>query len=389
MIALKRLTAVLCAAVLLCPALYASASGPPALSAASAILVDGESGRVLFEQNARQPRAIASITKLMTCLVAVEWGESLNTIVTIQPEWTGAEGSSIYLKAGEQLTLETLLYGLMLASGNDAAVAVACFCAGDVASFVARMNEKAQQLGMEDTHFANPNGLDDEEHYSTAYDMVLLARACLENETVAAIVSARSATFGTRTFTNHNKLLWQYEGCAGLKTGYTQQAGRTLVSAARRDGQTLIAVTLSDPNDWADHAALFDYGFEMFPRQVLCTAGEGFGRVPVKGSLVPFVAVAAAEELAWPMTASEQARVQVQLPDTVAAPVEEGDTVGSLTFYVGQAPVGTTELTACSAVHREVYEDRSLLERVLDYLRGGSCPAWAPAAYQQFFVTTT
>ena len=225
---MKRVSALLLVLILLCPA--ADAAGP-STSAASAILIDGGSGRVLYAQNADEERPIASITKLMTALVAVERHPELSDVVTIRPEWTGIEGSSMYLKAGEQLTLEALLYGLLLVSGNDAA---------------------------EHSRFTNPSGLNEEGHYSTAADMARLARAVLEHETLARIVSTRSVSVAGRSLTNHNKLLWQYEGCTGLKTGYTEAAGRTLVSSAERDGQTLIAVTLNDRNDWADHAALFD-----------------------------------------------------------------------------------------------------------------------------------
>ena len=197
-------------AVLLCPSVRAAGPGS---SAASAILIDGESGRVLYAQNAEEERPIASITKLMTALVAVESHPDLSEVVTIRPEWTGVEGSSMYLKAGEELTLEALLYGLLLASGNDAAVAIAGFCAGDVDTFVAWMNDKAAELGMEHTHFENPNGLNDEGHYSTAADMAALARVVMEHEALAKIVGTRSITVAGRTLTNHNKLLWRYEGC--------------------------------------------------------------------------------------------------------------------------------------------------------------------------------
>lgn len=367
---MKRLIAACVAAVLLIPAVSAEASGPPELSAASAILVDGESGRVLFENNAREERSIASITKLMTALVAAESADNLEEEVTIKPEWTGIEGSSIYLRAGETVTLETLLYGLLLNSGNDAAVAVAGHCAGDVEAFVERMNERAAELGMEQTHFTNPNGLSEEGHYSTAYDMALLARACMQNETVAKIVATKSITLGTRTFTNHNKLLWRYEGCTGMKTGYTEMAGRTLVSSAQRDGRTLIAVTLCAPNDWADHAALFDYGFTAFPRQVLCTEGKEFRRVPVQGGMVPFVSAVTAEELYFPLAAEEQVRAQVTLPALVEAPVEAGTVLGKLSFYQGDTLIGETDLLAGSSVRRDVAEQRGLLERVRDWLGG-------------------
>ena len=211
-------------------------------SAASAILMEADSGRVLYEQNADEPRLIASITKLMTALVALESGKSLDDVVTIQEEDTRTEGSALYLKPGEHVKLETLLYGLLLHSGNDAALAIARFCGGSVEDFVAGMNAKAQALGMTNSHFANPNGLNDQGHYSSARDMALLARACLENEYLAQMVSTRTITLEGRTFTNHNKLLWRYEGCVGMKTGFTERAGRTLVSAAQREGLSLIHI---------------------------------------------------------------------------------------------------------------------------------------------------
>ena len=201
-------------------------------SASSAILIDGESGRVLYEQNAHEERYIASITKLMTALVAMESGHDLDEVVTIKKEYTGAEGSSMYLREGEKLTLEALMYGLLLASGNDAALAVAGYCAGTVEEFVSLMNRKAVLLGMENTRFLNPSGLTQEGHMSTAADMAKLAAACMKNENIAAMVATRTITIGGRTFTNHNKLLWRYEGCIGMKTGYTERSGRTLISAS-------------------------------------------------------------------------------------------------------------------------------------------------------------
>lgn len=366
---MKRLAVAVLCALLFIPAASAQVSGPPELSAQCAILMDGESGRVLFEKNAHQARAIASITKLMTALVAVEYGGALEEQVTIRPEWTGIEGSSLYLKPGETVTLEALLYGLLLHSGNDAAVAVAAHCAGSVDAFVDRMNERAAELGMEQSHFTNPNGLSEEGHYSTAYDMALLARACCKNETVAKIAATRSITLGTRTFTNHNKLLWRYEGCTGMKTGYTELAGRTLVSSAQRNGQTLIAVTLNAPNDWADHTALFDYGFETYPRQILCRAGKNLCRLPVTGSMVPFVGAITAQDVYYPIAAQETVRAELNLPDWVEAPVQEGTVLGSLSFYLGETMIGQTDLLAKDGVRQELVPRRGLLERIKDWLK--------------------
>lgn len=240
-------------------------------SASSAILMDVDSGRVLYEQNADAKMLIASTTKILTALVAIREGD-LNDVVTVSREAAYTEGSSMYLKVGEKLTLETLLYGLLLCSGNDAALALT-ECAGGLVPFVALMNEKAAALGMAHTSFANPNGLDADGHYSTARDMAVLAAAAVENPTFRRICSSRSVTIGQRTMENHNRLLRQVEGCVGLKTGYTQAAGRTLVSCTERDGCRLVAVTLQDGNDWADHAALYDYGFRLTaPRRGVQTA---------------------------------------------------------------------------------------------------------------------
>jgi D-alanyl-D-alanine carboxypeptidase (penicillin-binding protein 5/6) len=251
-------------------------------SATSAILVDVDSGRVLYEQNADARMRIASTTKIMTALVAIEHG-GLSDTVTVGRDATLAEGSSLYLQAGEKRTLEELLYGLLLSSGNDAAVAIADHVGGSTERFVRLMNEKAAELGMSGTSFANPNGLDSDRHYSTARDMAKLACAAVNNETLLRIASTRQVTTGGRTMTNHNKLLTLLPGCIGLKTGYTRAAGRTLVSCTVRGGQRLAAVTLQDGNDWADHAALCDYGFSAYPARRAVAIGQQVGNPSGEG----------------------------------------------------------------------------------------------------------
>lgn len=240
------------------------------VSATAAVLMDADMGQVLYEKNGDRQMLIASTTKIMTALVVLEHAAP-DDVITVTPDHM-AEGSSMYLRAGETVRVEELLYGLLLCSGNDAALALT-ECAGGLTPFVALMNEKAAALGMAHTSFANPNGLDADGHYSTARDMAVLAAAAVENPTFRRICSSRSVTIGQRTMENHNRLLRQVEGCVGLKTGYTQAAGRTLVSCAERDGCRLVAVTLQDGNDWADHAALYDYGFRLTaPRRGVQTA---------------------------------------------------------------------------------------------------------------------
>lgn len=335
-------------------------------SASSAILIDAQSGRVLYEQNAHEPRYIASITKLMTALVAMESGHSLDETVTIKREYTGAEGSSMYLREGEELTLEALMYGLLLASGNDAALAVAGFCGGTVEEFVSRMNRKAVLLGMENTRFINPSGLTQEGHVSTAADMAKLAAACMKNEAIAEMVATRTITIGGRTFTNHNKLLWRYDGCIGMKTGYTERSGRTLISCAQREGQRLIAVTLNDGNDWADHTAMLDYGYASFTRTCLSRAGEVYARIPVSGSLLSFVHVQAADDIYYPLAAGEQVREEVSLTQWTQAPVSRGQTAGTITYYLNDEVVAVCPLIYGESVGMNVVNGRNFIGRIFD-----------------------
>lgn len=339
----------LCALVMLCAlwsglVTHATAAEVPAVSAASAVLLDAGSGRVLFAHNENESRPIASITKLMTALVAVEHLDDLDEPVTIRPEWTGIEGTSLYLKPGEQLTVRTLLYGLLLQSGNDGAVALAAHCAGDVETFVGWMNQRAADLAMTGTHFSDPNGLGDENHYSTALDMARLGQACLDQPVLAEIMATRSITLEGRSFTNHNKLLWEYPGCTGMKTGYTRQAGRTLVSSAQRGEQTLICVTLHDGNDWADHKALLDYGFETYPQRVLTVQGEILRRLPLKGSLLRQIPVAARDQVTYPVREGELVKARIELPKVARAPLARGERAGQVTFYLEEEPIGQTDL---------------------------------------------
>ncbi len=306
------------------------------VSASAAVLMDMDSGRVLYERNAGARMLIASTTKILTALVAIRDG-NLSDTVKVSREAAYTEGSSMYLKEGEELTLETLLYGLLLCSGNDAAVAVAEHVGGSVEGFVERMNGTALELGMEDSSFANPNGLDDEEHYSTAYDMALLARAAMENETLVRIASTRTVSIGGRTMTNHNKLLGYMDGCLGLKTGYTRAAGRTLVSCAERGGQRLIAVTLQDGNDWADHQSLYDYGFAAYPAKRMAQLGHEL----VKKDGIPLIA---ADSFAWPLAGGEALETAVELDRELAAPLRAGTRVGEAVFTLNGKEVGRVGL---------------------------------------------
>ena len=344
-----------------------------ALSARRATVMDATTGQTLFSRRGEEQALIASTTKIMTALVVCEQCNVLSRY-RIPKEAVGIEGSSMYLKEGEVLTVQELLYGLMLSSGNDAAVALACFCGGNPADFVELMNDKARTLGLKHTHFANPNGLDAPDHHSSAQDLAVLAAYAMENPIFAKTVSTKTIQAGGRMLRNHNKLLWQYEGCTGMKTGYTRQAGRTLVSSAERNGQTLVCVTLNDRDDWNDHKALLDYGFSAFPRQVLAEEGEELGRVPLQGSLLHMASVEARETVAYPLKQGEEVTMEVDLPDQAEAP---GEIAGSVRFLVGSRQVGQTYLVWSGSARRDVVKERPV-DSPLDFL-----PQSTPPTYEE------
>lgn len=238
-------------------------------SAVSAALLDANSGALLYGKNENKRLPMASTTKIMTALVALDT-LPLDRVIEIPKGAVGVEGSSIYLFEHEKITVENLLYGLMLESGNDAATALAIACAGDVESFADMMNSKAREIGLIDTHFTNPHGLENSEHYTTAYELAFLAATALKNPDFRRIVSTKSLAVkvctgeSSRYFVNHNRLLKSFDGAIGVKTGFTKSAGRCLVSAAQRNGETYVAVTLNDGNDWKDHTSMLDFAFENF-----------------------------------------------------------------------------------------------------------------------------
>lgn len=333
-------------------------------SATAAILMDADSGRVLYEQNADRRMLIASTTKILTALVAIRYG-TLSETVKVSKTAAYTEGSAMYLKVGEELTLETLLYGLLLCSGNDAAVAVAEHVGGSVEDFAALMNEMAAELGMANSSFANPNGLDHEDHYSTARDMAILACAAMENATLMRIASTRSATIGGRTMTNHNKLLTYMDGCLGLKTGYTKAAGRTLVSCAERNGQRMVAVTLQDGNDWADHQALYEYGFSAYPSQKAATLGQRIGSAAVAGGLRPTAPLIAAAGFRYPVGKGERLETELQLDAPLSAPIAAGQQVGEAIFKLNGKEVGRVDLLCGASVAPELVSALNTLKNGL------------------------
>jgi serine-type D-Ala-D-Ala carboxypeptidase (penicillin-binding protein 5/6) len=250
------------------------------ISAASAVLIEQNTGRILFQKDAHTKRRIASITKIMTAILAIESGK-MNQYVKVSEKATRAEGSSVYLKPGEKIKLSDLVYGLMLRSGNDTAVAIAEYVGGSVDGFAYLMNQKAREIGMYDTHFSNPHGLDDhEDHYSSAYDMAILMRYAMQNKTFKKISGTKvhrapnPTEKWDRVWKNKNRLLSKYEYCTGGKTGYTKRAKRTLVTTATKGDMNLIAVTLNGPDDWNDHISMYENGFKGFDMAEVISKGK-------------------------------------------------------------------------------------------------------------------
>ena len=293
------------------------------LYARAAVLMDAENGRILFSKNGDEVLPMASTTKIMTCVLALETGNP-EDVLPVSSYAARQPKVHMGVQKGEYYRMEDLLYGLMLRSGNDAAVALAIATAGSMEAFVGRMNEKAQALGLTNTHFENPNGLDGEVHYSTARDLAKLSVCAMQNETFRAVVSSKSFTENGRSFTNHNKLLWRVDGADGIKTGYTKRAGRILAGSAVRDGRRLVCVTICDPDDWRDQQALFDYGFSAFSLQTLVREGDTVGSVPVVGGRLERVSLTAAEEISYPLAESERTELVLHAPQLAFAPVLAG-----------------------------------------------------------------
>jgi D-alanyl-D-alanine carboxypeptidase len=355
---LKPLTAaILVAAVLFSPAKAG------AISARKGIVLDAVTGRVLYEKRPDEESLIASTTKIMTALVVCQQCNVLDR-VKIPAQAVGIEGSSMYLKEGEILTVQELLYGLMLHSGNDAAVALAIYCGGTVEGFVELMNDKARALGLENTHFANPNGLDAPGHHSTARDLAILAAYAMEDPIFARTVSTKQVNCAGRSLTNHNKLLWRVPGAEGVKTGYTKAAGRILVSSASREGRRLICVTIDDPNDWADHAALLEEGFSGYKVETVVEKGSALGSLEVEEGDADRVELLAGEGFAYALAKDERIRILLPQREFVYAPVKAGEKAGTAYLLLGDRVIGKIPLVYGRTVEQKKEEKQSLWDRL-------------------------
>lgn len=337
----KTALSVLCAAFL-CVLLFPqyTYAGFQGVSARNAVLIEQQSGRILYSKQANEQEKIASITKIMTALLAIESGKMKET-VSVSNTAVRTEGSAIYLKAGQKVKLEDLVYGLMLRSGNDAAQAIAEHVGGSVDGFVYLMNEKAQEIGMKNTHFSNPSGLDgDGNHYSSAYDMALLTRYAMQNETFQKIFGTKRYQSEAWDYPWHNKhrlLTSMYKYATGGKTGFTKKAGRTLVTTASKDGLDLIVVTLNAPNDWKDHTYLFNEAFKQYSMTTIMQEG---GIAEVKGNAYK-QHVYLKNSFSYPLTTEEKRDITVSIELEPRVQVQtDGSVVGKAIFLLKGEPIG-------------------------------------------------
>ena len=335
----KWISAVLAAALLLSCRPGASAAGAPRVGALCAVVMN-RGGEIVYAKNAEKRALIASTTKLMTAIVSLEQAGP-SEAVEVRPEHCAVEGSSMYLKPGERYTVRQLVTGLLLVSGNDAALALADHVAGSPEAFAVRMNRKARELGLGNSHFVNPHGLDAGDHYSSAADLARLMAYCMENPDFAAITRMKSFRLGENIYYNHNRLLSDCPGCIGGKTGFTEAAGRCLVSCCEREGTRLICVTLSDPDDWKDHRTLYDWAFAHYGERDV--SGEVRFDVEVLSGERASVSVEA-QPLPLFLPKNAQLRVEAELPRFVFAPVEAGMPAGKLTVISGGEVLGEADL---------------------------------------------
>ncbi|MBO8128297.1 MAG: D-alanyl-D-alanine carboxypeptidase [Peptococcaceae bacterium] len=339
----------------LLPAPAAAQETPPDLTAQAAVLLDARTGQWLYEKNPDQKMYPASTTKILTGLLALEKGD-LSRVVTISEQAAATGEASIWLKKGEKLTLEDLVWALLLNSANDAAVAIAEEVAGSVPAFVDLMNRKARALGATNSHFANPHGLHNPGHYTTARDLALIARAAMKNDTFCRMVGTKTHNIkredpdALKLLINHNDLLWRYEYTTGIKTGYTTQAGTCLVSSAEKEGRRLIAVVLNSqgPQVWTDAMKLLNYGFEAFQTVEVVRKGQQVMTLPVAGSKeeVPVV-TGSSLSYTFPDAGYRQGvQWKMHLNPKLQAPVKEGQEVGGLTLFYQGRSIGEVPLVA-------------------------------------------
>ncbi len=333
-----------------------AAKEKPDLSAKAAVLFEPSSGRFLYTENEDERLPMASTTKIMTALIAAERLKP-EELITVPREAVGTEGSSAYFSEGEQMTAKGALYALLLRSANDAAVTLAHHISGSVEDFALLMNERALELGLQDTNFKNPHGLHDKEHYTTAKELAKITAAALENPLIKEIAATRKAkittSLGDKIFVNHNKLLVLYQDSVGVKTGFTKNAGRCLVGAAERDGVLLISVTLNAPTDWRDHERLLDLGFSLSENRTLAREGDFSYTIPLIGAEEENVKVSLKEDVRTVLLRSDgELKADVNLPRYIVAPKKGGECVGKVVFTLDGVTFAEGELCLESNVNK-------------------------------------
>lgn len=318
----------------------AAPQSPPGISAQTAILIEANSGETLYEKNPDQKSYPASITKIMTALLAIENGD-LDKKVKVSKNAAGVEGSSIYLEAGEKIKLRDLVYGLMLRSGNDAAIAISEAIGGSKENFVLMMNKKARELGACNTHFANPNGLHDPDHYTTARDMALISMAAMKNPEFKKVAATKSWITDRgegkyNYFYNKNKVVYQYEGGTGIKIGYTKAAGRTLVASSERNGMELICVVMNAPDWFQDTYRLMDYAYSQYESTKVAQGQMPIKAVRVTGGTRSFAMIGPKEDILCPIKKGRESQISIMydLPERQKAPVSRWQEAGALKVYV-------------------------------------------------------
>lgn len=353
----------------------AADGGEISVSAKAAVLMTADNSTVLYEKASEEKLPMASTTKIMTALLTLEAAQAEDRQVKITDEMVRVEGSSMGLKPGNVVTLTALAQGMLLCSGNDAANAAAIAIAGSPEEFSKLMNQRAKQIGMKNTSFVTPSGLDDENHYTTAYDMALLGACAMENQKFREIASQKSMQVQfiepdlKYTFGNHNRLLTAYEGCIGVKTGFTKKSGRCLVSCAERDGVRLMAVTLNAPDDWNDHKAMLDYGFSKVKQVSFDDTALGL-QVPAVGGVRDSITVNAAFTANASVLAEEESKItkKFEIAGFLYAPVRKGQTVGKLTYEIDGRVLASVDLLAGEDLPAQI-KQKSLWERFLDWFR--------------------
>jgi D-alanyl-D-alanine carboxypeptidase (penicillin-binding protein 5/6) len=338
----------------------ASYSNYPDIDAKSAICIEANSGRILYYKNPFSKSYIASTTKIMTAILALENG-NIEEFYEVSNEAAHTEGSVMGLKKGEKIKLKDLLYGLMLKSGNDAAVAIAQGLKGDVSSFAESMNQKAYEIGLKDTHFVTPNGLHNDEHYSTAYDMAILSRYALQNNEFSRIVKTKNISFGSKNLVNTNPFLEYYNGVDGVKTGYTSQAGRCIVISATRENMKVITVILncnSSKTRLESGKRIMDYVFSNFKQYKLATKGTVLAGVPVIKGKKPIVYGCIEEDFTVPLTQKEKENIveTLDVERELKAPINEKEKIGVVKFALS----GDFEKTLMISTTENVFERKTI-----------------------------